>query len=163
MFFVPARFALHVFTAAALTTGFVRGPAHITVREVAASKPDAPVLLVAATHHDETAGINVIGRAEGMRDGKRVSQPLRVVRTGEGRYSIARQWQAGTPWLLVLTAEEGKNGSHSVAEALVKVDASGKVQGIEYPAPGWVEKTNTPKRLSPAEIDAALTSFASRR
>lgn len=156
MLLATTRFALSLFAAASLTAAF--GPPHISVREVLSSTPGG-MLAIEATHHNETSNLNVVGRAEGTRDGKRVSLPLRVVRTGEGKYSVARQWQTGSPWLLVLTAEDGPGGAHAVAEAFVKIDATGKVSGIEYPAPGWVEKTNTPKRTAAKDIDAMLMAM----
>ena len=67
--------------------------------------------------------------------------------------------KTGTPWLLVITAEDGPNGAHAVAEALVKVDAAGKVQGIEYPTPSWEKTTNTPKRVSAREIDTMVAAM----
>lgn len=175
MLLAPSRFALRLvaaaslaatsiaapaFASAASTPGAgVSGPPRITVRELPSPTPGGK-LVVEGEHHNQASTLNIIGRAEGVRDGKRVSLPLRLVRTGAGKYSIAKQWQTGSPWLLVLTAEDGPNGSHAVAEAFVKIDATGKVSGIEYPAPGWMEKTNTPRRTSARDIDAILAGMA---
>ena len=164
----PSRLALHLCAAVSLAVApfemsfaGVFGPPHITVSELRSPMPGG-MLAVEATHHDQTASLTVVSRAEGMRDGKRVSFPLRLVRTGEGTYRIAKQWQTGTPWLLVLAAEDGPGGAHAVAEAFVKIDATGKVSGIEYPAPGWVDKTNTPKRTAAREIDVILAGMAGK-
>ena len=62
--------------------------------------------------------------------------------------------------MLVLSAGEGNNGAHGVAEALVRINASGAIVGIDYPAAGWIGKTNTPKRTTEREIEAALSSLA---
>ncbi len=159
MLLAPSRLALSLLAATSFAAAF--GPPHISVREVRSSTPGG-MLAIEATHHDETANLNVVGRAEGRRDGKRVALPLKVVRTGKGQYSVAKQWQTGTPWLLVLTAEDGPGGAHAVAEAFVKIDATGVVSGIEYPAPGWVGKTNTPKRTAAKEIDAILLAMGAK-
>ncbi len=172
MLLAPSRIALHLYAAASfaaltfttpVTTSVARvfGPPHISVHEVLSPIPGG-MLMVEGTHHDGTANLTIVGRAEGMRDGKRVSLPLRLVRTSEGKYSIAKQWQTGTPWLLVLTAEEGPGGAHAVAEAFVKIGVTGRVSGIEYPTPGWVERTNTPKRTAASEIDAMLVAMGGK-
>lgn len=155
MLLTPARIALSFVAAASLA---LLGPPHISVREVPSPTPGG-MLAVEASHHDGTGNITVIGRTEALRDGKRVTTPLRLTRASAGHYTIAKQWQTGTPSLLVLTAEEGPNGAHAVAEAFVKIDATGKVSAIEYPAPGWVEKSNTPKRTAESEIDSILRAL----
>ena len=158
MLLATSRFALGLVAAASLAAF---GPPHITVRELPSPTPGS-MLTVEGTHHDETANLNIVGRAEGTRDGKRVSLPLTLVRTGKGTYSIAKQWQTGAPWLLVLTAEEGPGGAHAVAEAFVKLDATGRVSGIEYPAPGWENKSNTPRRTAARDIDAIVAAMRGR-
>ena len=159
------RYAMHALAAASLTVTASFGPPHITVRPVT-NQPDAPagaVLLVESMHHTQIADLDVTGRAEGLVNGKRVTVPLRLTRQSVGHYALTQQWQNGTPWVLVLTAEEGTNGAHGVAEALVKVTAAGAFASIDYPAAGWIDKSNVPKRTSAAEIDAALTSMVARR
>lgn len=177
MLLASSRFALHLVAAASLAVTSIAasafastastpgegvfGPPRITVRELPSPTPGG-MLMVEGEHHNEASTLKIIGRAEGVRDGKRVSLPLNLVRTGVGKYSIAKQWQTGSPWLLVLTAEDGPNGAHAIAEAFVKIDATGKVSGIEYPAPGWVEKTNAPKRTAQRDIDAILAGMAGK-
>lgn len=155
------------FATIALSTAFsgAVGPPHITVRSVAAGM-DAPagaILLIETKHHTDPANLSVTGRAEGIVNGKRVSTTLQFARQSLGHYSLTRQWQAGSPWILVLSAEQGPDGKHGVAEAIVKVDASGTVNSIEYPAAGWVNRTEMPKRTSAADIDAMLSSMVARR
>ncbi len=150
-------------SSAAFTTAL--GPPHITVRKVTASDnaPAGAVLLVEGSHHDKDAELNIVGRAEGFVNGKRVSQPLRLERQSAGHASVSKQWQDGTPWILVLAVDQGAADSHGLAEALVKVDASGTIGAIEYPAPGWIGRSNTPKRTATAVIDAMLAQMVVRR
>lgn len=158
------RISLHLAAAAFIGAGMF-GPPHIAVRQVTPgmSAPAGAVLIVEASHHDATESINVVGRAEGIRDGKRVTLPLQLASSARGKFTVTRQWQAGSPWLVVLTAEEGPGGAHAVAEAMVKIDANGSVASIDYPSPGWEAKTNTPHRTPAREIDAMLTAMAAKR
>ena len=165
------RLTLHAVTVVTVVTvalglsGTAFGPPHITVRPVTdpSTAPAGAVLLVESMHHTQIADLAVTGRAEGFQNGKRVSMPLQLVHISVGHFSLAKQWQDGTPWVLVLSAEEGSNESHGVAEALVKVDASGRFASIEYPAAGWINNTNTPRRISAADVDAALAGLVVRR
>jgi hypothetical protein len=137
------------------------GPPRITVREVTdrSAAPGAVVLLVEGRHHADSDPLTITGRAEGMRDGKRVTVTLTLANAGGGRYGVTRQWAAGSPWLLILAAGEGNNGAHGVAEALVRIGANGAVLGIDYPAPGWIGQSTTPKRTTEREIEAALAAM----
>ena len=160
-----ARIALHSVTLAGIALGVSFGPPHITVRPVTDSSAAATgaVLLIEPRHHLATADLTLTARAEGLVDGERVSLPLRVTRLTVGQFSLSRQWQNGTPWLLVLAAEEGPNGAHGVAEALVRIDASGAVATIDYPEAGWIGKNYTPKRTAPADIDALVAGMVAHR
>lgn len=141
------------------------GPPHISVKQVvdASSAPTGAVFLVEGSHHSETDLLSVTGRAEGMVNGKRVTKQLAFVKSSGGHYSLTKQWDAGSPWLLILAAEQGPGGSHGVAEAIVRIDVAGKVVSIDYPSAGWEGKSNTPKRMSSAAIDAALTMMVAKR
>ena len=164
-----ARVAIHAATivTVAFSTAFSAafGPPHIVVRPVtdAAAAPAGAVLLVETQHHTDIADLNVTGRAEGLVNGKRVSLPLSFVRQSVGHYSLTRQWQSGSPWVLVLSAEQGPDGTHGVAEAIIKVDVSGAFASIDYPAAGWIGSTKSPKRTAASDIDALLASMVARR
>jgi hypothetical protein len=160
-----SRIAIHTLTVGSIALGLAFGPPRITVRPVTdpSKAPAGAVLLVESMHHNEIADLDVTGRAEGFANGKRVTLPLRLTHQTVGHYALTKQWQDGTPWVLVLAAEQGSNGSHGVAEAIVKVDASGAFASIDYPAAGWIAKTDTPKRTSAADIEAVLSSMVARR
>lgn len=146
-------------TAAALlsaTTLF--GPPHITVRPIASTTAGVTFELD-VEHHTAPEDLTVAGRAEGVRDGRRVSVPLTITRKSVGHFSVARQWDAGAPWVLVFSAEQGPNGSHGVVEGIVLLEANGTVKSIEYTKPGFHESTKKPLRLTSAKIDAALKTL----
>lgn len=149
--------ALVVHVATMLTVSSFFGPPQITVRPV--TTPAATTFELDVVHHTEHDDVTVSGRAEGTRGGKRVSLPLTIVRKRAGLYSVASQWDAGTPWVLVFAAEQGHEGRHGVAEGVVLLEATGKVRNIEYIRPGFSEKGGKPVRTTNARIDAALTSL----
>ena len=146
-----------------LTSAF--GPPHIVVKPVTdpASAPAGVVFLLEGEHHSETDLLTLTGRAEAIVNGKRVTKQLVLVKSSGGHYSLTKQWDTGAPWILILAAEQGARGAHGVAEALVKIDATGKVMSIDYPTAGWEGKNNTPKRTSAAIIEAALTRMIAQR
>ena len=157
--------ATQLVAAASFVIANAFGPPHIAVRQVTdpASAPAGVVMFVDGDHHSETDLLTITGRAEGTRNGQRVSRTLTLVKTSGGHYTLTKQWDAGTAWVLVLAAEQGPGGKHGVAEALVKVDATGKVISVDYPAAGWDGKDFIPRRTSAATIDAALTMMVAKR
>jgi hypothetical protein len=83
--------------------------------------------------------------AEGLQDGQRRSVPLAVKRTGDGVFSIDRQWPEGGSWALVLTVAGDRQAS-----ALVDL-AAGSALKIHSQASTYDPPT-------PAAVDAALRS-----
>ena len=159
------RTARHALAVAAFSTAALLGPPHITVRTVPAGTDGLPsdaALLVQGEHHSDRELLTVTGRAEGVQDGKRVTRALALVPRGKSEYVVRRQWSRDTPWVLVFTAEQGPDGRHGVAEAMVKVNADGAVTGIDHPKAAWTER-NQPRRLTEREIRAALASLGARQ
>lgn len=154
-----------VFVIAALSWAATFGPPRISVKEVtpADKAPAGAVLLVEGHHHQDAAALAITGRAESMQNGRRITMPLVLVDAGNGRFSVARQWSAGTPWVLVLAAGDGNPDAHGVAEALVKIDAAGKVVGIDYPPAGWIAATSKARLTSAEDVAAVLATLASRK
>ena len=132
------------------------GPPHIKVRHVAtpATAPAGVVFELDVLHHTTPEDSKVTGRAEGVRDGRRVSLPLTIGHKSTGLFTVTRQWDAGKAWVLVFAAEQGEDGKHGVAEAIVSLESSGALKGISYTEPGFVD--GKPSRATPKQIDAAL-------
>lgn len=143
--------------AAVLSVTAFFGPPHITVRPVTTGNVTTFELDV--EHHTTPEDLTVTGRAEGMRDGKRVTLPLAITRKAVGKFAVAKQWESGTPWVLVFSAEQGPDGKHGVVEGIVSLDAKGDVKSVEYTKPGFTEGDKKPLRTSAAKIDAALKSL----
>jgi hypothetical protein len=154
--------ARSAYAVAAIAAFSLFGPPSIHVRSVTPTTTGAPagaVLLIEGRHHDELGKMNVSGRAEGMQDGKRVTKPLSLTKVSTGHFAVTRQWAEGTPWVLVLTVEQGDEGHNGVAEALVKIDAKGSIVGIEHLKPDVVSGTKKPLRVVEKDVVAALSSI----
>ena len=131
------------------------GPPHIAVKHVAtpATAPNGVVFELEVKHHTTPEDLNVTGRAEGMRDGRRVSLPLTIAHKSTGVFTVSRQWDAGKPWVLVFSAEQGTDGKHGVVEAIVQMEANGTVRNTAYTEPGFID--GKPIRAT-KQVDAAL-------
>jgi hypothetical protein len=86
--------------------------------------------------------------AEGLQDGQRRTVPLLVTRTGDGVFSIARQWPEDGSWALVLTVAGERRASALID---LEVGSALKIRSQEssYDPP------------TPAAIDTALRSTES--
>lgn len=145
------------------TTLLAFGPPSITVEAV--SGPTAPTpgaaFLIRSDHHHDEYPLTAKARAEGIVKGRRVSQPITLVPVPgkEVTWTATRQWQAGQPWVLVFTVEQGDHGKYGVAEAIVRVAADGRVVGIEKVRATNQRGDNYPRAAQAQEIEAALGSL----
>lgn len=142
--------------AALLSVTALFGPPHIAVRHVAtpATAANGVVFELDVVHHTTPEDMKVTGRAEGIRDGRRVTLPLTIGHAGTGAYTVTRQWDSGKPWVLVFAAEQGPDGKHGVAEAMVSLEANGRVRDIAYTKADFEQ--GRPTRLSAKQVDEAL-------
>ena len=138
------------------------GPPQITVRAVDAS-PTGAAFELDVKYHTEHDDVTVLGRAEGVRGGKRVSVPLTITRQRNDLYFVAKQWESGSPWVLLFTVEQGKNGSHGFAQGIVSIDAAGNIKHTEYVRPSINDGDRAVSRVSPAKVDAALKALGAAR
>lgn len=149
---------------ALLTAAALLGPPRITVREVTGT-PITPgaVLDITAEHHTDEERPDVSGRAITERNGERVTQALTLTAAAtKGRYGVAKQWAAGTPWVLVFTVKQGQHGEHGTAESIVRVRADGRIAGIEQLGGQNARGDRFPRAATDAEIEAALRSVRGR-
>jgi hypothetical protein len=116
-------------------------------------------LLVHAFHHGTPANFPVLGSAEGLVDGERVSRRLDFTRTSRtGVYALGKQWSGEGVWTLVISAKQGPTDS---VTAVVELGPLGQVASVTVPTErrnGW----NVPKAVSMREVDAALRGRAAR-
>ncbi len=146
---------------ALLTAAALLGPPRITVTEVTGTPITAGAVLdVATQHHTDEERPDVSGRAIAERDGKRVTQAVALTASPiTGRYGVAKQWATGTPWVLVFTIKQGDHGEHGTAESIVKVNAAGKIVGIENLGGQNARGDRFPRAATESEVAAALASL----
>ncbi len=143
---------------ALLTAAALLGPPRITVTEVNGT-PITPgaVLDITSQHHTDEERPDLSGRAITERDGKRVTQAVALTASPiKGRYGVAKQWATGTPWVLVFTIKQGDHGDHGTAESIVKVNAAGKIVGIENLGGQNARGDRFPRAARDEDIEAAL-------
>jgi hypothetical protein len=147
--------------AAALTAAAFWGPPRVTVTQVSGTPPTpGAVLAVHAEHHTDEEKPQLTARAMAQRGSERITRPITLTEAGaKGRYGVAKQWEDGTPWVIVFTMKQGENGNHGTAEALVKVDAAGKIVGIENAMETNVRGDRYPTAFKEAQVEAALASL----
>jgi hypothetical protein len=136
------------------------GPPHLHVTP-ASSTPamNATAFTLEVEHHTRLDQLSVTGRAETVRNGKRVTLPLTLTRTDSSHFIVKRTWEAMTPWVLVFAAEQWPNGTHGVVEAIVSIDRAGAVKGIEYTTPGFVERSGEPRRVTRDQVQRTLRAL----
>jgi hypothetical protein len=116
-------------------------------------------LLVHAFHHGTPANFPVLGSAEGVVKGERVSKRLSFERTSRtGVYALRKQWAGDGIWTLVISAKQGPTDS---VTALVELAPGGEVASVRVPTErrdGW----DVPKAVAMRDVDSALRARAAR-
>ncbi|MBA2291084.1 MAG: hypothetical protein H0W15_01365 [Gemmatimonadales bacterium] len=142
------------------------GPPHIKVEQVGRDVPvptPGAVLRVTGDHHQDNNEPTVTGRAEGLRNGKRITLPLVLTPTStHGQFGVSTQWTAGTPWVLVFTVAQEGHGEFGTAEGVVRVDARGAIVGIDHPKATNARGDRYGRRITDKEVNAALGHPAGR-
>lgn len=132
------------------------GPPNIAVRAVTGTPPTpGAVLEVSIEHHHEKVAVS--GRALTMRNGAEVERTITLTQAGSAeRYGVAQQWERGTAWLLLFKVQQGDGGVHGTAEAMVRVNAEGRIGEITMA--GRTNRTTDrfPRAFNASEIRAAL-------
>ncbi len=136
------------------------GPPQITVRPITTAGGVASFELD-VKYHTEHDDVTVLGRAEGVRAGKRVSLPLAISQQRNDLYAVAKQWEQGSPWVLIFTVEQGKEGAHGFAQSIVSIDAAGVIRITEYVRPSINDGDRAASRVSRAKVDASLRALGS--
>ena len=144
-----------------LPAAAVAGPPWVSI-ELPANPLDRSTrgayLLVHSFHHERVITMNLVGRAEGMVNGKRTSLPLAFRETSRGAvFALDQSWPKGEAWLLVITAGavNGKGG----ATALVGIGPDGEVRSVRVPNRKQGEFT-VPTDPTAQEIERQLQTLA---
>lgn len=141
--------------------GSALGPPQLTVREVTGAPPTpGAVLEVAVKFHPDHGAPELSARKLTMHNGVRLSTPLVVLAASTaGHFGVARQWETGAPALIIVTLEQGEGRAVNSAEAMVKVNADGKVTGITHALGSNIWGDRSPRAFRNAEIDQALAEM----
>ena len=148
-----------------LTAAALLGPPRILVTEVKGAAPTpGAVLAIEAHHHTDEANPDVSARAIGLRGTERITKNIALTATSVGtRYGVTKQWENGTAWVLVFTIKQGDHAQFNTAEAMVKVDATGRIVGIVTPGAENARGDRYPRALTAEEIEAALNALRAGR
>jgi hypothetical protein len=104
--------------------------------------------------HVTPSDMPVVGRAEGLVDGKRRSVPITLAKSSRaGTYAVQRQWGDKGIWTVLVTAMPGALDGWRI-QAVVDVGADGEVERVSVPHAGHGTL------LTDAEIDRALRDRA---
>jgi hypothetical protein len=155
-----------ILTALALTAGALVGtatPAHAGPPWISIELPANPMdattrgayLLVHTFHHQQMMESPLVGRAEGMVNGRRQTITLSFTETSRSTVrALRKNWPDGGTWVLVIST-----GDHGDATALVGIGADGTVRSIEVPTQTQDNRTG-PRKVTQADVDAMLTRLA---
>jgi hypothetical protein len=154
----PLRLALPLLALATIAAAGALGPPRITVRAVTGTPPTADAVLeVISEHHTTEGDAETSAQAIAVRNGTRVTSAITLTPAGApGRYGVTRQWEAGTAWVLLFRVTQGDHGAHGVAEALVRVDAMGRIGEITHARASNLRGDRYPRAFTEREIDEAL-------
>ncbi|HEX5005070.1 MAG TPA: hypothetical protein VFV65_07125 [Gemmatimonadales bacterium] len=135
------------------------GPPWISI-ELPANPMDATTrgayLLVHTFHHQQLMESPLVGRAEGVVNGRRQTITLAFTETSRSTVrALRKNWPDGGTWVLVIST-----GDHGDATALVGIGADGTVRSIEVPTQTRDNHTG-PRKVTQADVDAMLTRLAS--
>jgi hypothetical protein len=146
-------------TFAALGGILLLGPPRIDVRT---SNLPAGAIAVAEVHyhtdHDEA---RVYGTAYGYVQGQRTERVVTLRKMDDHHYRVDNSW-GNTAVALVLGVEQGEHGRHGAAEALLRVDRTGKVLAIDVARTNPIIGSAMPRRVNDREIEGALEQLGYR-
>jgi hypothetical protein len=114
------------------------------------------IAIVRTYHHGVPMQLQVLGTAEGLIDGERVSLPLELIATSStGVYALKGELPGRGVWVLVVHGGAEGNG----VTAIVEVGPDGSVRAVDVPTRG--DDPPIPRAITGPEIDARLRSLAS--
>jgi hypothetical protein len=113
------------------------------------------IAIVRTYHHGVPMQLQVLGTAEGLIDGERVSLPLELIATSStGVYALKGELPGRGVWVLVVRGGAEGNG----VTAIVEVGPDGSVRAVDVPTRG--DDPPIPRAITGPEIDARLRSLA---
>lgn len=114
-------------------------------------------LTIRTYHHGQQLDFAaVVGTAEGIVNGRRVSQTLEIESAGApGRYVVRWSKPAEGTWTLVIRGQEHRRGETNIT-AMVDVGDDGLVAAVRIPSDRNREGWSIPRAVSASDIDGHL-------
>jgi hypothetical protein len=114
------------------------------------------IAIVRTYHHGIPMQLQVLGTAEVLIDGERVSLPLELLATSStGVYALKGELPGRGVWVLVVRGGAEGDG----VTAIVDLGPDGSIRAVDVPTRG--ENPPVPRAITGQEIDARLRSLAS--
>ncbi len=135
------------------------GPPRIEVRTN--NLPAGAVALVDAHFHVPEAEARVYATAYRNVGDRREERAVRLIRIDAEHYRLERTW-GSWPAAVVIGVEQGENGRHGIAEALVLVDRDGKAVRADIGMTKPIFGNPMPRRVNDSEIEAGYRQVARR-
>lgn len=135
------------------------GPPRIAVRTT--ELPAGAVAIITAEYHTDHGDARVYGTIYTLEAGRRVERQISLRKLDATHYRIDHTWGA-MPVALVVGVEQGHDGAHGVAEALVRVDRTGKALAADVARTDPIVGSPMPRRVNDREIEGALQALGYR-
>lgn len=144
---------------ATLAAAVALGPPRIGVRTT--NLPAGAVAVAEVHYHTDHDEARVYGTAYTLEAGRRVEREIALRKLDDHHYRVDHTWGAQAV-ALVLGVEQGENGEHGAAEALVRVDRSGRAVRVDVAMTDPIVGRPMPRRVNDREIEGALQSLGYR-
>jgi hypothetical protein len=135
------------------------GPPRIDVRT--SNLPAGAVAVVEARYHTDHGDARIYGTAYTHERGERIARVVTLRQLDATHWQVDRTWGAMAV-ALVVGVEQGERGKDGVAEALVRVDRSGKAVAVDIARTDPIVGPPMPRRVNDREIEGALQSLGYR-
>jgi hypothetical protein len=145
---------------AATTSLLLLGPPRIAVQTT--NLAPGEFARIEAHFHTEEKEARVYGTVHSVVDGRRQAVVLPLDRIDAQHYRVRQSWGASTPVVLVLGVEQGEQGRHGVAEAMVRVARDGRIAGVDVVTESPRDGHRLPRRVTDREIVSALEQLGAR-
>lgn len=142
-----------------ITAAVTLGPPRIGVST--SNLPAGAVAIAEVHYHTDHDEARVYGTAYGYAQGQRTERVVTLRKLDDHHYRVDNTW-GSEPVALVLGVEQGEHGKHGAAEALVRVDRSGKAIAVDIAKTNPIVGSPMPRRVNDREIEGALQALGYR-
>lgn len=141
------------------TTMLLLGPPRIAVQTT--NLTGDAVAVITADYHTDEDDARIYATLYTNDGGERRERTITMNKLDAHRFRITRSLVGTDPGVLVVGVEQGEQGKHGAAEALIRLRRGGVIGGVDIPT----ERSgnhNLPRRITEREITAALGQVGAR-